>query len=142
MSLDWAKGGMVMRRAAKQTKEYRAALLRKKAEVLSVLGIKFDTMAGLGRVAEDDQAQISHEEFISLSVNGLVYGMLRDVNDALSRISRGEYGFCALCEEPIPEKRLRALPWARHCVGCQEEAARSEKEEACQNDRLESVGSY
>ena len=78
-------------------------------------------MEALGRIAEDDQAQVSHDEFISLHVNRLVYDMLRDVNEALLRLERGEYGLCARCEAPIPPKRLRALPWARYCVACQEE---------------------
>ena len=29
---------------------------------------------------------------------------------------------CAECGEPIPAARLRALPGARRCVGCQREA--------------------
>jgi hypothetical protein len=35
----------------------------RRTEVLSALGGKFDTMAKMDRVAEDDQAQISHDEF-------------------------------------------------------------------------------
>lgn len=122
---------------------HRAALLKKKAEMLAVLGVKFDTVAALGRVAEDDQAQISHDEFISLQVNHLVYDMLRDVDEALLRIERGEYGMCANCEEHIPEKRLRALPWARYCVACQEKAAGlAEREPEARHHGFEPVGSF
>ena len=39
---------------------YRDMLLAKRQEVLAGLGTKFDTIARLGRVAEDDQAQITH----------------------------------------------------------------------------------
>ena len=39
---------------------YKHQLLQKRAQVLSALGIKFDTLARMGRVAEDDQAQITH----------------------------------------------------------------------------------
>jgi hypothetical protein len=38
---------------------------------------KFDTLAKMGRVAEDDQAQMSHEEFISLQRNSMDYQALR-----------------------------------------------------------------
>jgi DnaK suppressor protein len=123
----------------KRVHAYRSALLSKKAEVLSTLGFKFDTLAMLGRIAEDDQAQVSHDEFISLHLNGLEYHMLREVNEALLRMEHGEYGICARCEEPIPEKRLRALPWAKHCVACQEEVSHLEETEYAPRHHLDPV---
>ncbi|MBZ5581620.1 MAG: TraR/DksA C4-type zinc finger protein [Acidobacteriia bacterium] len=102
---------------------YRRMLVDKRRIVLSGLGIRFDTMARLGRVAEDEQAQISHEEFVSLHLNSLDYAQLRLVEEALDRLDSGEYGACLACEAAIPAKRLRALPWARYCVKCQESMA-------------------
>jgi len=99
---------------------YRLRLRQKRQEVLSGLGVKFDTLARMGRVAEDDQAQMSHEEFVTLRLNSLDYGQLRLVDEALDRLDSGDYGICLCCEEPIPAKRLNALPWARYCVPCQE----------------------
>lgn len=99
---------------------YRQMLLDKRAAVLASLGAKFDTMARLGRVAEDDQAQISHDEFVSLRINSLDYAQLRLIEEALDRLDSGDYGICLACEEPIPSKRLRAVCWARYCVACQD----------------------
>jgi len=99
---------------------YRDALLEKREEVLAGLGVKFDTLAKMGRLAEEDQAQLTHDEYVSLHFNSLDYGQLRLVEEALDRLEAGDYGTCLACEEPIPEKRLRALPWARYCVPCQE----------------------
>ena len=99
---------------------YRDALLEKREEVLAGLGVKFDTLAKMGRLAEEDQAQLTHDEYVSLQFNSLDYGQLRLVEEALDRLEAGDYGICLACDEPIPEKRLRALPWARYCVPCQE----------------------
>jgi len=99
---------------------YREKLLEKRAEVLSGLGTKFDTLARMGRVAEEDQAQISHDEFVSLHLNSMDYAQLRLVEEALDRMNSGDYGVCLSCEEPIPAKRLRVLSWARYCVKCQD----------------------
>lgn len=99
---------------------YRRMLLEKRARVLCGLGTKFDTLARMGRVAEDDQAQLSHDESVSLHLNGLDYAQLRLVEEALDRLKTGDYGVCLSCEEPIPPKRLRAICWARYCVRCQE----------------------
>lgn len=104
---------------------YRRMLLDKRQEVLSNLGIKFDTLARMGRVAEEDQAQITHDEFVSLHKNSIDYGQLRMIEEALDRLESGDYGICLSCEEPIPAKRLNAIPWARLCVPCQEFASRN-----------------
>ena len=100
--------------------EYRQLLVTKRSSVLSSMGVKFDTLARMGRVAEDDQAQITHDEFISLHLNSMDYAQLRLVEQALDRLNSGDYGVCLACEEPIPPKRLRAVSWARYCIKCQD----------------------
>ena len=98
----------------------RATLLAKRSSVLAGLGAKVETVARMGRIAEDDQAQISHDEFVSSRMNGMDYRQLRLVEEALDRMEAGDYGVCLSCDEPIAEKRLIALPWAQYCVVCQE----------------------
>jgi RNA polymerase-binding transcription factor DksA len=44
----------------------------------------------------------------------------RNISDALDRVARGTFGLCAACGERIPTARLRALPFALRCRGCQE----------------------
>jgi DnaK suppressor protein len=48
---------------------------------------------------------------------------LAEVEQALARLKKGEYGVCPLCGKKLPEARLRAIPWATLCVPCAEEAA-------------------
>ena len=105
---------------------YREMLLQKREEVMSGLGIKFDTLARMGRMAEDDQAQFLNDESVSLHLNTLDYAQLRLIEEAIDRLDSGDYGICLSCEEPIPPKRLHAVCWARYCVRCQE--AGSERE--------------
>ena len=105
---------------AAQLEQYRARLLAKREQVLEELGVKFDLQANLGRVAEEDQAHLFHEEFIRLRLNNLEYDQLGQVEEALERIRSGDYGCCLECGEPISMKRLKALPWARYCLACQE----------------------
>lgn len=105
---------------------YREMLLEKRAEVLSGLGIKFDTLARMGRMAEDDQAQFLNDESVSLHLNILDYAQLRLIEEALDRLNSGDYGICLSCDEPIPPKRLQAVSWARYCVRCQEAGAERE----------------
>jgi DnaK suppressor protein len=46
--------------------------------------------------------------------------MLQLVNEALDRLKGGSYGLCVSCHEEVQAKRLEAVPWARHCIECQE----------------------
>lgn len=105
-------------KADRQT--YRRMLLDKRQAVTAGLTTKFDTMARMGRVAEDDQAQLIHDESVHLQLNGMDYRQLRMVDEALDRLKSGDYGVCLACEEPIAPKRLKALPWARYCVACED----------------------
>ena len=50
--------------------------------------------------------------------------LLKSVEEALDRIETGAFGVCLGCEEEIPEKRLSAVPWASHCLSCQEKLDR------------------
>lgn len=42
------------------------------------------------------------------------------VNEALERTKNGSYGVCVECGRDVQAKRLEAVPWARHCIECQE----------------------
>ncbi|MDY6794256.1 MAG: TraR/DksA C4-type zinc finger protein [Actinomycetota bacterium] len=56
------------------------------------------------------------ERDLSLSEN--VKDLLNRVNEALDRIENGTYGICEMCEKPIAEERLKALPYANLCIKC------------------------
>ncbi|HEU4686108.1 MAG TPA: TraR/DksA C4-type zinc finger protein [Nitrospira sp.] len=43
------------------------------------------------------------------------------LDEALRRLDEGTYGICEDCDAPISPGRLRALPFARRCVACQEQ---------------------
>jgi len=47
--------------------------------------------------------------------------LLTEVERALERIEQGTYGKCVDCAQPIPEKRLEAIPWAARDVKCEEQ---------------------
>ena len=43
---------------------------------------------------------------------------ITDVRQALGRIQRGAYGVCEVCQRPIEQARLEAMPTATRCVKC------------------------
>jgi YteA family regulatory protein len=45
--------------------------------------------------------------------------MIADINEALDKINKGDYGICDFCGEEIGFERLDALPTAKLCIQCQ-----------------------
>ncbi len=46
---------------------------------------------------------------------------LAQIENALEQVMSGRYGICERCEQGIPVLRLKALPYATLCIGCQRE---------------------
>ena len=66
-----------------------------------------------------DQVRSSTDRDMAVETLNQRARSIHDIRAALARIEDGSYGLCERCEEPIPAKRLDALPWARMCVHCQ-----------------------
>src|SRR5215469_6678741 len=49
---------------------------------------------------------------------------LEEIQAATARLATGLFGKCASCDAAIPMFRLRAVPWARHCLACQKKEER------------------
>jgi DnaK suppressor protein len=80
--------------------------------------------AGAPDIADRATSAFQREFSFSLSENE--GKMLRLIDEALARLSNGVYGLCTHCEQPIEPPRLLAIPWARHCISCQEQQDRGE----------------
>lgn len=63
-----------------------------------------------------DFLEIQKEQSIRVNEQAL----LTEVLQALKRIDDGTYGICVACGNPIPEKRLEAIPWAARDVKCEQ----------------------
>ena len=67
-----------------------------------------------------DRANFDFSREMALSMSTGEREALRLIGEALDRLSGGVYGSCSNCNRSISEARLLAIPWARHCVECQE----------------------
>ncbi|MCF7820509.1 MAG: TraR/DksA C4-type zinc finger protein [Candidatus Pacebacteria bacterium] len=43
---------------------------------------------------------------------------VKKINQALTKMDRGDYGRCVSCRQMIPEQRLIILPEVDHCFAC------------------------
>jgi len=80
-----------------------------------------------GRAADDDptvdladKAANSYTKEFLFGQNNIDRTTLQLIDQALERIKRNAFGYCEQCESELQQKRLDAVPWARHCTTCQE----------------------
>jgi DnaK suppressor protein len=67
-----------------------------------------------------DMAANAYNKELMVSMNENDRKLLLMIDEALMRIEDGEFGKCIRCGEPILERRLEAIPWARYCLNCQD----------------------
>jgi DnaK suppressor protein len=67
-----------------------------------------------------DQIQASVERDLLVGLLNRDARLRDDLRRAFDLMENGRYGFCEDCEEAIAPARLKAIPWARCCVRCQE----------------------
>lgn len=102
---------------------YKAALLRKRNEVLSIEGMKplQVSMASSTRQGDlADQSSGNNDVHVQLKLKQTDAKILQAIEDALGRIDKGLYGACLDCGESIAPSRLSAIPWTRVCITCKE----------------------
>jgi len=105
------------------SENYREALVRKKAEILTSGGIRplAATMENNSRQGDmADQADGNNEVHIQLKLKQTDAKILQAIEEALARLDKGSYGTCRDCGEPISPARLQAIPWTRVCITCKE----------------------
>jgi DnaK suppressor protein len=117
-----------MRRSAssmdrKRLEGYQKKLLARREELLKSIARTEEE----GRTADDDPTVDLADKAANSYTKEFLFGQtnterntLQLVDQALERIRKNTYGVCEVCESELQQKRLDAVPWARHCTACQE----------------------
>lgn len=107
----------------KKVDGYRKRLLAKQEELLKVVSKSEQD----GREADEEGTQDVADKAANAYTKEFLFHQSDDnrrtlqlVNEALERLKNGSYGLCLACHEEMQAKRLEAVPWARHCLECQE----------------------
>lgn len=102
---------------------FKKRLLSKQEELAqTVLRVENDGRRADEEEPQDlaDKAANSYTKEFLFSQSNHDRDVLQLVTEALSRIEQGNYGECIHCGGGMQPKRLEAVPWARHCIPCQE----------------------
>jgi RNA polymerase-binding protein DksA len=115
----------------KELLDYRKSLIKRKNEILDGINhISEDTLKKSQKDAAGDisgytfhMADVATDNYdreFSLGIASNEREMLYELDDAMKRIEEGTFGVCEDCKSPITKTRLRAIPYARLCLNCQQ----------------------
>jgi RNA polymerase-binding transcription factor DksA len=112
----------------------RDNLLELRAELAcSIDGVthqnRFDELARTAVIppnSEDAGSDTYDRDFAFSVLSGRTNALL-EIDDALARIEAGTYGICEMSGARIPQLRLKAIPFARFTVECQQKVEKQRK---------------
>ena len=107
----------------KRTKMFRDKLLARRESLVRQVNEAEMRNRDRDQEATQDPADVAANAYakeLSISMSEGDRRLLTLIDEALKRIETGDYGECVHCGEPVQEKRLEAIPWARHCLRCQD----------------------
>lgn len=115
----------------KELVDFKKLVLKKKEEILDeIKHISDDTLKKSQKEASGDisgytyhmadVATDTYDREFSLGLASNERKLIYEFDDALKRIEEGRFGICEDCKSLIAKNRLKAVPYARLCVKCQE----------------------
>jgi RNA polymerase-binding protein DksA len=115
----------------KELTEFKKIVLKRKEEILEgIQHISEDTLKKSQKEASGDisgytyhmadVATDTYDREFSLGLASNERKLLYELDDALKKIEDGTFGICEECKSLIARTRLKAVPYARLCVKCQE----------------------
>jgi len=107
----------------KKLNEWKAEIIRTNNEAL------YNGSLDDNSVSADivDQASSYTDKTVEMKAINRQIKLISKIDQALTRIKDGTYGFCAETGEPIGIKRLIARPVAELCISAQEKHEKEEK---------------
>ena len=94
-------------------------LIRKRQDILHMVKQKDSDVSTSDIGDELDVASQTFEREMMFELSNGERVVLDDIEAALRKIEKNDFGICESCHKKIPAARLRAMPWARYCIECQ-----------------------
>jgi len=113
----------------KRLEYYKKKLLARREELVKTIARTEEE----GRTADDDPTVDLADKAANSYTKEFLFGqtnqdrsLLQLIDGALARIKNNTFGACVNCQTEVQQKRLEAVPWARHCIACQEKMERGQ----------------
>lgn len=101
-----------------QYKAIRKRLVERREKLESLLQrVEKSARRKLDKDFEEQAIQRANEEVLT-SLDNSLFDELKQIEAALERMEKGEYGKCETCGGKITKKRLETVPHTHHCINC------------------------
>jgi RNA polymerase-binding transcription factor len=115
-------------KTATRNADLKQILIERRREVQDdvqnrIRGGRADQSHGVGDQVDVSDAHIQDD--IDFALLQMRAETLSRISEALVRLEAGQYGTCLSCGSEIAQRRLRALPFAVRCQGCEEKRERA-----------------
>lgn len=115
----------------KDLNDYKKLINKRKSEIMyDINHISEDTLKKSLKDASGDisgyafhMADVATDNYdreFSLGIASNERKLIYELDDAVKRIEDGTFGFCEDCKSLIAKTRLKAIPYARLCLNCQQ----------------------
>lgn len=104
----------------KEIEKFKKFLLAKRADLEKIVKAKKENDLTDVEIGDEiDSASATSEKELMFEQTDNEKVMLDGIESALRRMETGKFGVCENCGADIKEGRLKAIPWVRYCITCQ-----------------------
>lgn len=72
-----------------------------------------------------DMSSVTYSRDVLFNLSETQKQKIQDIDAALERIEKGEYGICMECGEEISPRRMEVRPFSRYCIECKTDLEKS-----------------
>ena len=115
---------------ASELEFFKEILQSRKEQIEKNINGVNDELDGLNSLElndEGDHASVNNNSMIESAIVQQQQKELGEIEVALRKIAKGEYGTCEMCEDDIGFQRLKVKPHAIYCIDCREIVEKSKK---------------
>ena len=105
---------------ARDLQQIRRNLVEQRQRILDAMRRNQAVEIGAADVGDEaDQAGLNIERELQLELSDNERSTLDQIGGALRKMDKGTFGLCEQCRLAVETLRIKALPFARYCIKCQ-----------------------
>ena len=112
----------------KEFEKVKKQLIDERETLLKEVQASYETCRELGQDGVPDigdMSSVTYSRDVLFNLSATQKQRINDIDAALERIDKGEYGICMECEEEISPRRMEVRPFSRYCIECKTDIEKS-----------------
>jgi DnaK suppressor protein len=101
--------------------QVKELLLKERQDLLREVNASYEACRELGQDGVPDigdMSSVTYSRDVLFNLSETQKQKIYDIDAALERIEKGEYGICMECGEEIAPRRMEVRPFSRYCIDC------------------------